>query len=78
MSLANELGKVQKRGEFYKPKTPEEIEQEAIENISSFEEQIKVFKEASEELTFRLAVMSDGIKRLLKNSQHSKDGITKS
>ena len=51
---------------FYKPKNKDELYEEMIESINSFEKQNKLFKEVTEELTFKLAVMSDGIKRYLK------------
>jgi hypothetical protein len=50
---------------FYTPKTQQQIKIEMIKSIEEFIEWGNKFKEWSEEFTFRLAVMSDGIKKYL-------------
>jgi hypothetical protein len=51
---------------FYTPKSNIEIKRELIKSIEEFVECGNKFKEWSEQFTFRLAVMSDGLKKYFK------------
>jgi hypothetical protein len=55
-----------KEEKFYTFKSKEQLEEEALTDLGDLRKTIEQFKEISEELCFKLSVMTDGIERFIK------------